>query len=52
MKDNRYYNRELECDKCGKLLCYYNLLNPEESQVSGLCLDCGQQYGRVEDLSD
>ena len=47
-----YYDRGLECDKCGKFICYYNLLNPEESQTSGLCIECAKQYGRENDLSD
>ena len=43
-----YYGWELHCEICDKLICYYNFLNPEESQVDGLCLDCARKRGREE----
>jgi hypothetical protein len=50
MREKYFYNRQLKCDKCAKLISYFHLYNPEESSVNGLCLECSEKYGRLEDL--
>lgn len=39
-------NEILECEKCGKHIGYYYLLNPEESQIDVRCLECGKKVER------